>query len=460
MAGIGFELRRVIAKGGLARTLGAAFAGVFVVAGPWLLTILSMSLIGRSFAGSGRAYAPQFQAAVIYAYGGSLALFSALHYLFTRLVADLVWEGRQGEASTWTLRFALLAALASALVGAAFIGLVPLDPGLGPGLYRGAFVVLFVSVNVMWIVMLFASLLRRHLLILAIFAAGLALAIGLVDRLGSLFGAGGAVLGYALGHLLIAAGLLTLGLRRHPPLPAKDGLPFVLAFARKNAALILSGAFFYLGQWADKFWFWWGRGEAVAGTGLRLYPAYDIQVYIAGLSIIPGLVWFVVFSETEISSALRRFLGALGHETLGRIRESKRELAGDLRRELRDQSLLQLGFSLLVVWLVLPSRQPGMEAATFVAATGGAFALFTYMTLINFLYYFGLNREALASSLVFLGLNGLVFPPLQLAFPLIPPGTGYLLAALLAALYCFRVLIGAIPELDHLLFLKSLRKEY
>jgi uncharacterized membrane protein len=465
VAGIGFELRRVIGKGGLSRTLGAAIAGVFVVAGPWLLTILSVFLIGLVFKGTRFGFAEQFQGAIIYAYAGSLALFSALHYLFTRIVADLVWESRHGEAAAWMLRFALAAALLSALLSGLVMALVPLSLGGGEGLYRVACVFLFIAVNVMWIVMLFVSLLRRYVAIIMVFAAGMAVAVVLVGVLGLRWGAGGAVLGYALGHALIVVGLATLALIRYRPEKPSGGLAFVIRYAGSFRALILSGALFYLGQWADKFWYWATRGEQVAGTPWRLYAPYDVPVYLAGLSIIPGLVWFVVYSETEISASIHRFLHSLGYAALDRIREAKRDLADDMRRELRDQSLFQLAFSCGAAFLIL--RGATDVAGGFFEAEGlirllaiaGAFSQFTLMTLLNFLYYFERHDEALAGAALFFVLNGIVGPLVQLALPAIPPGSGYLVAAASASALSLALILRSIPDLDRSIFRKALLRE-
>jgi uncharacterized membrane protein len=62
MAGIGFELRKVITKGGLGSFIKAAFSGVMIVAGPWLLSIVGITLIRQfidRFAGGGMLCLPQ-----------------------------------------------------------------------------------------------------------------------------------------------------------------------------------------------------------------------------------------------------------------------------------------------------------------------------------------------------------------------------------------------------------------
>jgi uncharacterized membrane protein len=423
------------------------------------MTILSVFLIGLSFSGSGFRFAAQFQVAVIYSYAGSLAFLSALHYLFTRIVADLVWENRHEEAAGWMIRFAVAAVLISTLLSSIVMTLMPLEIEGGPGLYRLACVLLFVSVNLMWIVMLFVSLLRRYMAILVVFAAGMAVAVGLVAILSRSWGAGGAVLGYAAGHAITAAGLLVLSLGRYHPKAPAGGWAFVFRYAKKYRGLILSGALFYLGQWADKFAFWASRGEVIPGTPLRLFAAYDVPVYLAGLSIIPGLVYFVIYSETEIAASIRRFLSCLGHDTLGRIREAKDNLGIDLRREFRDQSLFQMAFSVGAAVLVLRRGGNGLSELIALVAIAGAFFQFTLMTLLNFLFYFELFAQALAGSLLFFVLNGLAFPLVQIAFPNLPPGSGYLASAAAAAALCYVSLNRAVPQMDRIVFLRSVRRD-
>ena len=47
MAGIGFELQRVLRKGGIGSFLQVALAGAMITAGPWLLSVGGIFFIGR-----------------------------------------------------------------------------------------------------------------------------------------------------------------------------------------------------------------------------------------------------------------------------------------------------------------------------------------------------------------------------------------------------------------------------
>ncbi len=50
MAGIGFELQRVLKQGGMTGVFKVALAGIIIVAGPWLISILGIFSLSR-FAG-------------------------------------------------------------------------------------------------------------------------------------------------------------------------------------------------------------------------------------------------------------------------------------------------------------------------------------------------------------------------------------------------------------------------
>ena len=96
MAGIGFELRRMIdqRKGFLAKVRAYACAGL-ISSGPWLMTILTLTLLtvaGPAFRGEGDIRL--FRALVTYAFAFSLVLVGAGQMSITRRIADLLYSKR------------------------------------------------------------------------------------------------------------------------------------------------------------------------------------------------------------------------------------------------------------------------------------------------------------------------------------------------------------------------------
>ena len=68
MAGIGFELRKAISRGGLGSFLKAAFSGIMIVAGPWIMSIIGITAIQRLMGFAVEEAPEHFMGVVIYSY--------------------------------------------------------------------------------------------------------------------------------------------------------------------------------------------------------------------------------------------------------------------------------------------------------------------------------------------------------------------------------------------------------
>ena len=96
MAGIGFELRKYLDDDSFTGTLKAyGFAGL-ISAGPWVLSILGVMLIGIVALSQkvGGREVEQFTTSVTWIMGSSLVLSGLLQLVFTRFIADRLFEGR------------------------------------------------------------------------------------------------------------------------------------------------------------------------------------------------------------------------------------------------------------------------------------------------------------------------------------------------------------------------------
>ncbi|HEB10082.1 MAG TPA: hypothetical protein ENI06_02575, partial [Spirochaetales bacterium] len=117
MAGIGFELQRVLRKGGMTSFLQVALSGVIIVAGPWLLSIIGIFLISR-FAGFAlKEGASLFMGVIIYSYAFSLFIFGGTHYVFTRFISDLIYLEKKEESAAALILASMTVTLLAGLVG-------------------------------------------------------------------------------------------------------------------------------------------------------------------------------------------------------------------------------------------------------------------------------------------------------------------------------------------------------
>ncbi len=456
MAGIGFQLRKVIGRGGIGQTVGALVSGVFVVAGPWLLSIVSMILLQGAFSRFAVAQVEIFQGFVVYCYAFSLSLFAGVHHHFTRLTADLVWEDRHGEAAAWMLRFVLLVLAASLALAGPAAAFMPLEVAERPDLFRWGLVLLYAAINVLWIVMLFISLLKRYTVILVVFGGGMALSVAAAILLARRIGVSGALLGYAAGILCIDIVFIVIACVRFPPRRPAQGWRPAGDYVVKYWALILSGFFFYSGQWLDKFYFWLVRGVGIPGTVLRIYPGYDYAVYIAGLSVIPGLVYFIVITETQLYTDLKHFLFSLNNSSWSKIQGAKRRMIVNVRQELRDQSLFQLSCSFGLAFVAGRLGIPDLAGPEMWFALTAAFFQFTLLTLLVYLYYFELYGKALLAAGLYFAGNGVLGALLYTLFPALPAGLGHSLAAAAAVATAYLIIRRDIERLDRIVFLRNL----
>ncbi len=451
MAGIGFELRRVVARSDLASSLQAVFSGALLVAGPWLVTVLTIFAIHSGLGVLQVPHAPVFQAVVTYSYALSLALGSPVQYLFTRLVSDLIWEKREKEASVWLIVVSLGVFFLFGFAAFAVTTLVPVwgAPNLALSVSAS---LLFAAVNALWVVMLFVSLVRRFLAILVVYLGGMVVALGLTLLGAHQAGPSGAILGFAVGHFVILVGLSVLVLKDFPPHGQPGMFRPVGRLLRQYGALALSGFFFYAGQWVDKFVFWFSRGSPVEGTLLRIWDFWDFPVYLAGLSLIPGLIYFLIFSETTYYTALRKFLQSVSGKPYVRIRQERFHLIRVMNRELINQMLVQTLAAL--AFLALFWAIPGLNALAVTSAVAGAWFLLLLMTLLNYQYYLEFYRQAALSAGVFFVFQG-VGALLGVAFPGIFPGLGFLTAVTLSCLTALISLERGVTSMERSIFLKA-----
>ena len=173
MAGIGFELRKYLDDDSFTGTLKAyGFAGL-ISAGPWVLSILGVMLIGIVALSQkvGGREVEQFTTSVTWIMGSSLVLSGLLQLVFTRFIADRLFEGRPEVINPNLFGALLLTTLVSGVIGVALLLTVFHESFSYEILMLGN----FVTLNNVWIVVIFVAGLKQFKLILYSFFAGLSL---------------------------------------------------------------------------------------------------------------------------------------------------------------------------------------------------------------------------------------------------------------------------------------------
>lgn len=333
MAGVGFELRAIATGNSYLSTARVFGAAAIIGSGPWLISILTLLVIG--LAGQKMMADPtivaRFQVSVTWMFFCSLVISGPVQLTFTRFVADRLYEERSEVVMP-----NLIGALA--MVSGLSLLLSVIAWPLFEGVPVGARVFLAAGLGALsniWIAVTALSALRQHLVVLGCFLLGYGITFVATLALSS-YGLSGLLLGFALGQGALLVSALSALARFQP---GAGGAHF--AFMRRRnfyLDLALVGLLFNVGVWIDKIFFWFDplTGAQVLGP-LRASEAYDLPIFLAYLSIVPGMAVFLVRVETDFSEAHRAFYDAINRGASLRVIEPLRdEMTEAARRGIVD----------------------------------------------------------------------------------------------------------------------------
>ncbi len=435
MAGIGFELRKLLTRENYSGLLQAyAYAGI-ISAGPWILSIIGILLIGIFSIGvvEPRSLIVEFQMSVTYVMASSLILTGIVQLSFTRFIADRLFE----KKDDWVLPnfngLLLTTVVISGIIGLTVIVLLFPQESV---IYRLLLLSAFVIMCATWIATVFLSGMKRYKAIVALFFVGYVVVITTALLLRP-FGLEGLMAGFVCGHFLLLAGMMTLIYRGFR---SERGVSFDLF--RPGAmfgSLVLTGLFYNAAIWADKFIFWYTpeTSQNVIGP-LRASVIYDLPIFLAYLAIIPGMAVFLVRIETDFVEYYNKFYDCVRDGApLSTIEHARNNMARAARQGLFDITKVQavtvlLIFALgeqLLQWLGMsPLYLPLLTVD--VVATSLQVVL---LGILNILFYLDKRRMVMMLTGLFL-LSNTVFTLFSIQLSVAFFGYGFALSLLLTVL--------------------------
>jgi len=404
MAGIGFELRKLLTRRSYAGLLQAyAYAGI-ISAGPWILSIVGILLVGILSLGvvADPAGITRFQVSITYIMALSLILTGIVQLSFTRYIADRLFEKKEALVVPNYNGLLLLTLAISGILGSAVALL--LFSQQSP-LYRLLLVAGFVIMCSTWVTTVFLSGMKKYKAIVWLFLIGYIVVIGTALLLRP-WGLEGLLGGFVFGHLLLLAGMVQLVYRSFPSEP---GIRFDwLRPGAMYVSLMLTGLFYNGAIWADKFIFWFTpeTSQHVIGA-MRASIIYDLPIFLAYLTIIPGMAVFLVRIETDFVEHYDAFYDSVRDGApLTTIERSRNNLIHAARQGLFDIAKVQaitvlIIFTLgerLLQWLgISPLFLPLLSVD--IVATSLQVVL---LGILNILFYLDKRRIVTLLSAMFL----------------------------------------------------------
>ena len=453
MAGIGFELRRLLRKETLSGKLQAFAFSAIIGSGPWILSIMAILAIGVLNTGreAPSAMVSEFQVSITYLMAFSLILSSLLQLVFTRFVADRLFEKRDTAILGNVMGALLLTFVVSGVVGT-LVAALWLEGSL---LYRLCMMAGFVLLCGVWIAVIFASAVKAYRRILMVFLIGYGVTVGASYVLRG-FGLEGLLLGFVIGQATLLFTLLALVVREYP---GEQLLSFEFLHREKvYLSLVWTGLFYNLGVWVDKFIFWVNpeTGMNVLGP-LRAAPAYDLSMFLSYLSLIPGMAVFLIRMETDFSEKCECFYSIIkSGGTLAQIHAARNELVDSLYGGMLSVMKVQGAVTLvlfmasrdILVWLGISLVAPAMFNIHLV----GVGMQLLFLSILNVFYYLDQRQSAFIVCLIFMVANAL-FTWCTLYMSPVYYGYGFALAVLLTCAVGLAILSRKLDALEYETFM-------
>jgi uncharacterized membrane protein len=454
MAGIGFALRRLTQQDNLGGIAAAYAHAALVSSGPWLFTIVSLAGIDIL---APRLVDPDalalFRIIVIYDFAFSLVIAGPITMIANRYLADRLFLKEADAAPGMLLGALALLFAAQAAVALPFYGvLAEIDPAM-----RVLAIVGFFIVGGIWLVSVFLTALKSFGPITRIFALGMAIAFAGSIVLAAPYGAHGLLAGFIVGLAVILFALIARVFIEYPYRPTR---PFAfLAYFGKYWELALCGLVYNCAIWVDKWVMWFAPEGSVRAGVLSSYSDYDGAMFLAYLSIVPGMSLFLVSLETRFyEQYLTFYRDLLGHAPYDQIAKNHRRMMRMLAESFRNIALMQAVVCYLVAVLA-PLLLDGLgsslrQLGIFRFGVLGALfhALLMFATVI--LAYFDLRRRVLAVYLVFLATNlGFTWIARGLGYPYY--GYGYFLASLVSLVFAYALTVRSVTRLPYITFVAN-----
>lgn len=455
MAGIGFELQKLIRKGTLSSTIQAFFYGSIISSGPVILTILTVGIIAWLSYGIFQVGAVSiFTVTVVYTFAFSLILTGAPQIVFTRYVADKDFAKRPDEIFPGLIASLGLVTFLVFLVAVPFYLFLKVYVPVGNVLLYKIFGVLtFWGVSLIWQLIGFMSTSKEYQKLVWSYLGGTILSILLAYFLVPRFSVTGGLIGFCAGQWLIAGVIFHISTRHLKKKSYWSNEYF--QYFRRYPQIALIGLVYNVGLWADKFIFWWYFKQQQGASLFYTFNFYDVPNFLAFLSIVPALAYFLILTETNFYKDYSHFIKGVLNQPLLLIENKKKEMIATLKEGMKGMVRLQGIVTLLLIVFAEPVlvfiHYHGVSIWLFrIMLIGVFFHVINLNINVIFLYY-EMRKKALLLSTLFAGLN-IVFTWVSIRLGTRFYGFGFLLAAGMTSLIAWPLLLKTVNQIDFLIF--------
>ncbi|MBU0650451.1 exopolysaccharide Pel transporter PelG [bacterium] len=453
MAGIGFKIENLLKKETFLDSLQAFFYSAFICAGPGIISISTIFLLN--------CFAPMnidlyeltlLRTTITYIFAFSVIIIGLIYMPITRYAADKIYL-KQSQSIIPIFNTSVCFIL---VIGTIF-GFLFFSKNYDSVNITFLAIMIFLVINIMWILMMFLTILKSYLWIAVSFVLGGIATLFLGYYFGSKYDLIGYFLGYLLGQFTI---VILLAYRVFIEFPSHK--PFekeLFQFLLKNKTLICIGFFYHLAIWIDKIIFWYSPQAIKITPLMSSLPSYDTTVFIAYLTIIPSMILFFLKMETNFYKKYKNYyFTILQKGSLSEIINSRKQMTNVLKNNISMIIYIQ-GIITICLIIFTPKLINILHIQAYQIPVFRIIALGTFIQAIFFIFfiiilYFDFKKLALLLSIIFL-ISNAAFTYLTTAMDLSYTGYGYFASVLVSLICAFHLLNRKLKTLEYYVFAKQ-----
>ena len=454
MAGIGFELKKMLKKGSLLMTAGGYFYATFISVGPLIICVGFLVVIRLILRSMGVSIVDQnmLLAGITYAFMASLFFSGLFGMILSRYVSDLIYSEKEEKIFPSFISGLSTCLLITGLSAIAYLMWIDL-----PLLFEVLCYLLLMGLTTTFFVMVYVSAVKDYKRITMSFILGCAIGIGIAEVLIIFFAVTtifAILIGMASGFLLSAC-LLTINVYKF--FKKHDTSYFDwFKYIKKVPRLIWINALYMAGIFGHSLLMWRAELSLVITEHMNVAPIYDVPAFYALLSVTPAMVIFVVKTETTFYNYYKNYMSMLdGGGTLTDLRLAGESMTENMYNEILELLQIQLMISALCI-----------VGARFLFPAMGlsdlAFGIFGYMSIgyycivaanviSSIILYFDDRKSAFRIMFVFI-ISHIICVKLSIDFGVKAYGLGTTIAGLITLIYSFIMLRNMVKSLDYRLY--------
>ncbi len=408
MAGIGFALRRMFKNDSFTKRGVAYIYSSFIAAGPWILSVISINLLlfFMEVIDVSLNERNLLSATIVYSFLFSQLLIAPFQLVVTRYLSDKLYMREYTYVRPSYLGFNQIIFFISLVISVAFYFNKPL-----PLYYKIMAIYLFVVISMIWVIMIYLSAVKNYKLIVKAYIIGAFTTFALMTLLireplhfEKFETASNFLFSYLVGISII---LLIFLYNFLSTFFYGNGYKFdFLRYINKYYTLFFIGLFYTGGIWVDNIIMWYSE-LCISIEGTYIFaPFYDNAIFLSYLTIIPSLVLFLVFVETDFYTSYKEYFQKTNEaSTFKKINAAYKNMRGVLRYNLfhsfEIQALITITFVLLAKPIFRALDLNYVIRNIFKITAIGSLFNILFFTIILVLLYFELRKRALLVATCF-----------------------------------------------------------